>query len=341
MVCSMRLMVTLPPVCSSAIDSTQAASHGAGHNRPVNSGKLLVACNRSLAASHRPRRTRSFHSGIRLPSGQPAVPEWQNGIPQSMQRRGLLAHLGGPRMRVPAPRRPHASRRRVRRRAACGPRPWSPEEIPAGQPRVASMIAASTSRGSSALAIRVQHLLVVGRHDLGELRTAPRASPPAPMPPPCCPVNAHGARRSRAATPGPRFEALQLHHRRVHLLWVQAKYVRDTAGHARCDVAPGRAETTTRPLVMYSQAWSPTPSVTASAPELRAQKRSPTRPRRYPRRTSRRTSGVPGNDVVLGRNSTSSGGRTTIRPPESPFADIVVGVADQVDGYARRQERTQ
>ena len=86
-VCSIRLIVTLPPVCSSPIDSTQAASHGAGHSRPVNSGKLLVACSRSLAASQRPRRTRSFHSGIRLPSGQPAVPEWQNGIPQSMQRR--------------------------------------------------------------------------------------------------------------------------------------------------------------------------------------------------------------------------------------------------------------
>ncbi len=88
---SMRLIVTLPPVSSSAMDSTQAASHGAGQSRPVNSGKLFVACNRSLAAAHRPRRTRSFHSGIRLPSGQPAVPEWQNGIPQSMQRRACWA----------------------------------------------------------------------------------------------------------------------------------------------------------------------------------------------------------------------------------------------------------
>ena len=26
------------------------ASHGAGHNRPVNSGKLLVACKRSIAS---------------------------------------------------------------------------------------------------------------------------------------------------------------------------------------------------------------------------------------------------------------------------------------------------
>jgi len=42
MVCSMRLIVTLPPVCSSAMDSTHAVSHGAGHSLPVNSGKLLV-----------------------------------------------------------------------------------------------------------------------------------------------------------------------------------------------------------------------------------------------------------------------------------------------------------
>ena len=100
MVFSIRLIVTLPPVRSSPIDSTHAASHGAGHSRPVNSGKLLVACSRSLAASHRPRRTRSFHSGIRLPSGQPAVPEWQNGIPQSMQRRACWETSAGAVLRA-------------------------------------------------------------------------------------------------------------------------------------------------------------------------------------------------------------------------------------------------
>ena len=36
---------------------------------------------------------------------------------------------------------------------------------------------------------------------------------------------------------------------------------------------------TARPPVMYSQPWSPTPSTTAVAPELRTQKRSPTMPR--------------------------------------------------------------
>lgn len=37
---------------------------------------------------------------------------------------------------------------------------------------------------------------------------------------------------------------------------------------------------TTRPPVMYSQPWSPTPSTTAKAPELRTQKRSPALPRK-------------------------------------------------------------
>src|SRR6266568_653228 len=74
------LMVTADPPLMA---STQAASHGAGQSRPVNSGKLFVACNCSMAYCHCPVRTRSFQSGIRLPSGQPW---WQNGTPQSMQR---------------------------------------------------------------------------------------------------------------------------------------------------------------------------------------------------------------------------------------------------------------
>src|SRR4051794_11081018 len=77
---SICLIVTASP---SRISSTQAASHGAGHSLPVNSGKLLVACNWSIASRQRSRYTRSFQSGIRLPSGQPL---WQNGTPHSMQR---------------------------------------------------------------------------------------------------------------------------------------------------------------------------------------------------------------------------------------------------------------
>jgi hypothetical protein len=68
---------------SSLISSVQADSHGAGHIRPVNSGKSLVACSRSIAARQSPSDDSSFQSGIRLPSGQAS---WQNGTPQPMQR---------------------------------------------------------------------------------------------------------------------------------------------------------------------------------------------------------------------------------------------------------------
>ena len=43
---SMVLMVTGLPL----IPSTQEPSHGAGHTRPVNSGKLLVLCNCARAS---------------------------------------------------------------------------------------------------------------------------------------------------------------------------------------------------------------------------------------------------------------------------------------------------
>ena len=65
---SIRSMVT----GSSLIPRTHAASQGAGQRRPVNSGKLFVACSRSMASGQSSRYTRSFHSGIRLPSGQPS-----------------------------------------------------------------------------------------------------------------------------------------------------------------------------------------------------------------------------------------------------------------------------
>ena len=42
---------------------------------------------------------------------------------------------------------------------------------------------------------------------------------------------------------------------------------------------PVRPITSTRPPVMYSQPWSPTPSTTAAAPELRTPNRSPATPR--------------------------------------------------------------
>ena len=79
MACSIDLM----PTGSSLMLSTQAASHGAGHTRPVNSGKLLVWCSTSIAVFHPWRYTRSFQSGMMLLTGHAL---WQNGMPQSMQR---------------------------------------------------------------------------------------------------------------------------------------------------------------------------------------------------------------------------------------------------------------
>ena len=49
---SICLIVTASP---SRISSTQAASHGAGHRRPVNSGKLFVACSWRIASCQRSR----------------------------------------------------------------------------------------------------------------------------------------------------------------------------------------------------------------------------------------------------------------------------------------------
>ena len=68
---------------SSLIARTHADSHGAGQIRPVNSGKLLVAWSWSIASRQWPVRTRSFQSGMRLPSGQASL---QNGTPQPMHR---------------------------------------------------------------------------------------------------------------------------------------------------------------------------------------------------------------------------------------------------------------
>src|SRR3954447_18357476 len=91
---SICLIVTASP---SLISSTHEASHGAGHRRPVNSGKLFVACSWRIASCQRSRNTRSFQSGMRLPSGHPL---WQNGTPHSMQRAPCSASSRSDRWRT-------------------------------------------------------------------------------------------------------------------------------------------------------------------------------------------------------------------------------------------------
>src|SRR5699024_6368333 len=74
------------------IANTQDDSQGAGQTRPVNSGELLVSDNLSKASSKSFLYTKSFHSRILLPIGQPIVslpndePVLQKGVPQSIQR---------------------------------------------------------------------------------------------------------------------------------------------------------------------------------------------------------------------------------------------------------------
>ena len=65
---------------------------------------------------------------------------------------------------------------------------------------------------------------------------------------------------------------------------------------------PVGPSTTTRPPVMYSQPWSPTPSTTAWAPELRTQKRSPASPRKNAPPGGRAVEhGVADDHALLGR----------------------------------------
>ena len=71
---------------------------------------------------------------------------------------------------------------------------------------------------------------------------------------------------------------------------------------------------------MYSQPWSPTPSTTASAPELRTAKRSPASPRKYARPAVAPYSTVlPTITFSSAANVASSGGRTESTPPDSPL----------------------
>src|ERR1700760_452199 len=75
--------IDLMPTGSSLMPRTQAPSQGAGHTRPVNSGKLLVIKRRLRASFHWSWKTNSFHFGMMLEMGHP-VSDWQKGTPQSM-----------------------------------------------------------------------------------------------------------------------------------------------------------------------------------------------------------------------------------------------------------------
>src|SRR6185503_17311287 len=98
---------------------------------------------------------------------------------------------------------------------------------------------------------------------------------------------------------------------------------------------PTGPSTITDPPVMYSPPWSPTPSTTAVAPELRTANRSPARPAQN---SSPRV--APYRAVLpmrTGAPASSAGGRTTMRPPHA-LADVVVADAGEPQIDARGQE---
>src|SRR3954470_8082673 len=160
----------------SRISSTHAASHGAGHSRPVNSGKLLVACSCAIASSQRSRYTRSFQSGMRFPSGQPL---WQNGTPHSMQRAPCSESSMSGRWStnsLKSPMRSCGSRSGTPTRWTFRNAPSSPmvdhEPLARGRHRRLGLL----------LGELLEHALVVGREDLdelgGELVPAVQDAPP-------------------------------------------------------------------------------------------------------------------------------------------------------------------
>ena len=78
--------------------------------------------------------------------------------------------------------------------------------------------------------------------------------------------------------------------------------------------------TTTRPPVMYSQPWSPTPSTTVWAPLFRTQKRSPATPRMNASPDVAPYSATfPMTMFSSALNVAVGGGATTMRPPDNPF----------------------
>ena len=82
-------------------------------------------------------------------------------------------------------------------------------------------------------------------------------------------------------------------------------------------LSPTGPSTTTVPPVMYSQQWSPAPSMTAVAPEFRTANRSPARP------PANNSPPVAPYRIVLPRSHGSpascAGGTITMRPPPMPL----------------------
>ena len=102
---------------------------------------------------------------------------------------------------------------------------------------------------------------------------------------------------------------------------------------------PVGPSTTTRPPVMYSQPWSPTPSTTACTPELRTQNRSPAIAADVRLAAGRAVEGHVADDhVLLGHERASRWREDHDLAAGEALADVVVRVALQDEGDPRRDE---
>ena len=105
---------------------------------------------------------------------------------------------------------------------------------------------------------------------------------------------------------------------------------------------PVSPSTTTTPPVMYSQPWSPTPSTTAMAPELRTAKPLAGDTTEVAFALGRAVKhGVADDDRMLGHDLRVLRRADDDAAARQPLADIVVAVTDEVEGDAARQERAE
>ncbi len=196
---------------------------------------------------------------------------------------------------------------------------------------------------------RVEHALVVAGHDLdGTWHAAASQSAEdlarrarQPVSARCCSTMRRGRRRCslrRRASRSPT------------ICRGRAGEVAGVVARRRCrrdmpapKLRPGRPSTTTRPPVMYSQPWSPTPSTTAVDAAVADAEALAGHAAEVDLAAGRAVEGdVADDDVVLGdERGGSAGGWTTMRAAGQALADVVVGVAVESERHAARHERAE
>ncbi len=284
-------------------------SHGAGHTRPVNSGKLLVRSSRFSASSQSPRYTRLFLGD--------QVVDGAAGRHAAQQRAGVAegdaaAHAaGGLRAQLLLRQRQvHLKIGPASARWAAGPAPlaaifhesgWLAHMLPPVNPppnsptRAAALLSSERSHdcglaaqpGAAHVLHRGQHPLVVARHHLDELRR--QRIPARQHVPPACgsrsrPRGARSCAPLPLPLPAPCAPGPPCHgccsgpQSRPPLSPASSSTYAMPPDMPAPKLRPVRPSTTTRPPVMYSQPWSPMASTTAWTPLLRTQKRSPAIP---------------------------------------------------------------